>query len=150
MFPSLGSFRDIPCPDADSCNRAPCIFSHKPGQSSSAAYPKLQIPVADPPAPVTSTSSAVPAKRPALSSPQRPRSSSPSSSSEPPRKLQKLGLQSRAFPSAEQASSTEVRILPICNCDSPLSARLILQGRCTHSQSQPGFVPGAYPSSTGM
>lgn len=114
MFPSLSSFRDIPCPDEQACTRSTCIFSHRLGRYSP---PKLDIPIAQE-QPKASTSSqppapapVIPTKRPVPVSP--PKASSSSSSTfkrpvEPPRKLQKVGLQNRAFPVASGATHTDV------------------------------------------
>ncbi|KAJ2930242.1 hypothetical protein H1R20_g6921, partial [Candolleomyces eurysporus] len=85
------------------------IYMEQPGPYSN---PPLEIPVAPPPTTQTQTqtqtSSLVLGKRPRPSSPP-PKSASASSSrtQEPPHKFQKVGLQTRAFPVAAAASSTD-------------------------------------------
>ncbi|KAF6762312.1 Rexo1 protein [Ephemerocybe angulata] len=111
MFPTLGSFHSIPCPDNPSCSRSSCIFSHRLGRYT---VPRLDIPVAaDQPTASSSKAPAavIPTKRPVPVSPPKSGPSSPSTRpQEPPRKFQKVGLQSRAFPVASGASHTDTGV----------------------------------------
>ncbi|KZT12482.1 Rexo1 protein [Laetiporus sulphureus 93-53] len=101
MFPSdLRLFNKLPCPDRQNCKRQNCIFSHQLGLVEP---PTVHIPVdlpKDTPkqsSAIASTSShtqrsinAIPAKR-SLSQQLIANPSNGSSSSEPPRKLQRTG-----------------------------------------------------------
>ncbi|PPQ99066.1 hypothetical protein CVT24_003626 [Panaeolus cyanescens] len=109
MFSSLSLFKNLSCPHLQSCNRLNCPFSH----STTVPPPKpLALDFLQPnitrtaPASTSNTPESapiVPAKRPALQSPQKPLSGS----KEPPRKLQKVGssAQPRALPSAATPES---------------------------------------------
>ena len=108
MFSPLGLFKNLPCPQPDGCTRQNCLYSHSPNtpkQRPLNLVPHRQL------SSIQSTSRSatqskpqetVPAKRPAIS----PVKSSPIST-EPPRKLQKVGptQQPLAIPST---STTEV------------------------------------------
>ncbi|KAI0938065.1 hypothetical protein AcV7_003362 [Taiwanofungus camphoratus] len=116
MFSSLGLFDNLPCPNRQNCSRVNCLFSHRPGLTEP---PTAHIPVDVPKqssAPVASTSKALPAQQTAASIPaKRPISlqsraaggSNETPTSEPPRKLQKVGPVKRpiALPTATQTSN---------------------------------------------
>ncbi|KAF7301748.1 Exonuclease domain-containing protein [Mycena indigotica] len=96
MFSTLKLFQ-VPCPDARTCIRPNCLFSHN---SSIPTPPGLSIPIeqpttTQPPPPRPSTSSTIPAKRPL---------STPSSPNEPPRKNLKVAP-NRAVPTPQQPTS---------------------------------------------
>ncbi|KAG6821620.1 hypothetical protein H0H93_000129 [Arthromyces matolae] len=75
MFSSLGLFQSLACPEGLQCSRQRCIFSHRPNLPPQLS---LSIPLK------SSPKSAVPSKR-VISSP-----TTVASTSEPPRKVQKL------------------------------------------------------------
>lgn len=97
MFSSLGLFRNLPCPDPHNCTRGKqCVFSH----NKDTILPKpLRIPLDQHKISEPSTSTSIPAKRPAIPTPPNSASRVPSkltksalgATSEPPRKFQKLG-----------------------------------------------------------
>lgn len=125
MFPTLGLFQRLPCPEKQSCERPNCLFSHSPDVTQ---VPTVAIPVdapkpAAPPQvqPVASSSSipvkaktthVVPVKRP-IGSPFR--TASPNngfSSREPPSKLQRVGTPQRPVAVPTMAyTSVSVKIL---------------------------------------
>ncbi|KAI0771596.1 ribonuclease H-like protein [Trametes elegans] len=126
MFPTLGLFQTLPCPEKQHCARRNCLFSHRPDLTK---IPVTPVPVDVPkPAPSTSavaprpppsasaaSSLSIPAKR-SVSSPLR--AAGPSngpSTSEPPTKLQRAGPSRRpvAVPSGPQTSSTGVPVLRV-------------------------------------
>ncbi|OJT04159.1 hypothetical protein TRAPUB_5204 [Trametes pubescens] len=126
MFPTLKLFQTLPCPEKPHCTRAHCLFSHS---SDITQIPVTPVPVDVPkPAPSgTSTparrttsaaavaSASIPAKRP-ISSPLRTAGpSNGTSSSEPPKKLQRTGTSQRpvAVPSGPQTTSTGVPVLRV-------------------------------------
>ncbi|TEB35651.1 Rexo1 protein [Coprinellus micaceus] len=125
MFPSLSSLHNVPCPDEHACTRPSCIFSHTLGHYS---LPELDIPLTqERPKPSTSTQPhtpppVIPHKRPVPVSPPGPSSFSTTSTRpvEPPRKFQKVGLQSRAFPVASGATHTDTGV-PIIRVNPALS-----------------------------
>ncbi|KAI0375608.1 ribonuclease H-like protein [Pilatotrama ljubarskyi] len=136
MFPTLGLFQTLPCPDRPRCTRLNCIFSHNPDH---AQIPVTPVPV-DVPKPSASdstapskptastslsskpstsaaaaTSTSIPAKRP-ISSPLRAAGpSNGTSTSEPPTKLQRTGTPRRpvAVPSGPQTTSNGVPVLRV-------------------------------------
>lgn len=106
MFSPLGLFKNLPCPQLDGCTRQNCLYSHSPNtpkQRPLNLVPHRQhvtlssIQSTSRSATQSKPQETVPAKRPAIS----PVKSSPSST-EPPRKLQKVGptQQPLAIPSA--------------------------------------------------
>ena len=119
MFSTLGLFHNLPCPEKQDCKRLNCVFSHRPDLTQ---IPVTPVPVETPkpthtpavatnPAvsqPAASSSKLLPAKR-SISSPLRAGAPGPSngSTSEPPRKLQRMGPPQRpvAVPSAPPTSS---------------------------------------------
>ncbi|TFK43452.1 ribonuclease H-like domain-containing protein [Crucibulum laeve] len=113
MFSSLRLFQNVSCPEKQNCKRPHCIFSHR---TDLPPPPPLNIPIeqpkpapADPPkrSPVKpSNGVVVPAKRPISTTLSRgPLSAGPSS--EPPRKLQKVGSSTKpiAVPSASHTNT---------------------------------------------
>ncbi|KAH9482740.1 RNA exonuclease 1-like protein [Psilocybe cubensis] len=119
MFATTGLFRNLACPERDTCTRQNCLFSH----SSDVPPPKPLVKQATP-VPTTIRSSTpstsgisskfsstsdlhgsnphvVPAKRPALASPTK----MIPNIAEPPRKLQKVGV--AKMPLVPVASSSE-------------------------------------------
>ncbi|EIN10457.1 hypothetical protein PUNSTDRAFT_64972 [Punctularia strigosozonata HHB-11173 SS5] len=101
MFTSLGLFRNLPCPDANCRRGGKCLYSHNP-ETKPPSLPKIPLEQPAPPRPAaaepsTSKSVSIPVKRPALPHGGSPRPhgsfafGSPGPSSEPPRKLQKVG-----------------------------------------------------------
>jgi RNA exonuclease 1 len=118
MFSTLGLFRNLPCPQRDTCSLQNCLYSHSPNLPNPTPLKFVQAPT-----PVASTSSTptktqaksvviVPAKRPATS----PIKKIPASAStEPPAKLQKVGptQRSTAIPSATR---TEVSVGESLQC----------------------------------
>ncbi|KAI9001042.1 ribonuclease H-like protein [Trametes punicea] len=133
MFPSLGLFQSLPCPDKQHCTRLNCLFSHR---SEITAIPVTPVPV-DSPKPASahpssstysaaskpstsaiasaSDSSSIPAKRP-VSSPLRVASpSNGTSAGEPPAKFQRTGTLKRqsAVPSGLQTNSAGVPVLRV-------------------------------------
>lgn len=87
MFSSLGLFKSLACPDSHKCTRKSCLFSHQVDISPPIS---LVIPVDEP------RTSIVPSKRPVSLSPHRTGVPTPINQvDEPPRKLQKLGLQQK-------------------------------------------------------
>ncbi|KAI9063274.1 ribonuclease H-like protein [Trametes sanguinea] len=134
MFPSLGLFQSLPCPDSQQCTRLHCLFSHRPdvttipvtpvpvdapkptSTSAPAPAPSRSIPSV-PPRPSSSSAAAasIPAKRP-VSSPLRAAGpSNGTSTNEPPAKLQKTGTARRpvAVPSGLQTNSSGVPVLRV-------------------------------------
>ncbi|KAI0661013.1 ribonuclease H-like protein [Cubamyces menziesii] len=135
MFPTLGLFQSLPCPDKQHCSRLHCLFSHSPDITS---IPVTPVPVDTPkPAPaqpqassstssrasrpstpaaaVSSASASIPAKRP-VSSPLRAAGSSNGTvAREPPTKLQRTGAPNRpvAVPSGPQTTSTGAPVLRV-------------------------------------
>ncbi|KAI0723275.1 Rexo1 protein [Earliella scabrosa] len=127
MFSTLGLFHNLPCPEKQDCKRLNCVFSHRPDLTQ---IPVTPVPVETPKpthAPSVATNPAVsqhvaspsnflPAKR-SISSPLRAGAPGPSngSTSEPPRKLQRMGTPQRpvAVPSGPPTSSTGVPVLKV-------------------------------------
>ncbi len=117
MFSTLGLFRNLSCPQKDTCSLQNCLYSHSPNLPNPRPLNFVQA------TPVASTSSTptktraksvviVPAKRPATS----PIKKTPASASaEPPTKLQKVGPTQRptAVPSATR---TEVSVGESLQC----------------------------------
>ncbi|KAF9485266.1 hypothetical protein BDN70DRAFT_871273 [Pholiota conissans] len=99
MFATAGLFKNLPCPERDTCARPQCIYSH----SLTLPSPKsLSLPK---PSLVSSSDSVkesvIPAKRPAITSPSKLAPTSP----EPPRKFQKANIGKKV--SVPTASHTE-------------------------------------------
>lgn len=110
MFTTAGLFKDLACPERDTCTRPQCIYSHL----SNIPPPKpLGKPAFTSPQSASGTSSGlprdtakesvIPAKRPAIVSPSKLLPVS----AEPPRKVQKVNPGKRI--SVPTASHTEVR-----------------------------------------
>ncbi|KAH8105875.1 Rexo1 protein [Cristinia sonorae] len=126
MFPTLGLFQRIPCPERSSCKRPNCIFSHDP---NTVQPPAVRIPVDSPlpsASPSTSTPSSsntatpvrMPPTAPSKVVTKRPIDSTVSSvasgsggvtrsTDEPPKKLQRVGTLQKpvAIPTATTTSS---------------------------------------------
>ncbi|KAI0719584.1 Rexo1 protein [Cerioporus squamosus] len=123
MFPTLGLFQTLPCPEKQLCTRSNCVFSHRPDLTQ---IPVTPVPV-DTPKPAsapasaskpsasksyasqpTSSSTSIPAKR-SVSSPLRAAAgpSNGTTSNEPPRKLLRTGPPQRpvAVPSGTRTSA---------------------------------------------
>ncbi|PPQ77431.1 hypothetical protein CVT25_011013 [Psilocybe cyanescens] len=128
MFATTGLFKNLACPERDTCTRQNCLFSHSPDApaprplikqappvpSRSSASPSTStLPPKSPPIANAKKSNAtiVPAKRPALSSPTK----STTTSAEPPRKLQKIGSIKRpvAVPSSSTHTESGVPVLRV-------------------------------------
>lgn len=109
MFSALGLFRNLPCPQLDTCKRPNCLYSHSPKTFN--PKPLNLVPRRQPVASGSASRSAaqakpsetVPAKRPAIS----PIKSDPTSA-EPPRKLQKVGPTQRPVAVKPSTSAIEV------------------------------------------
>ncbi|OBZ70194.1 RNA exonuclease 3 [Grifola frondosa] len=119
MFPTLGLFQSLPCPDKQQCRRLNCIYSHRPDITQT---PVVHIPVDTPkatPQPASTfvastskvqqspkSSTSIPAKR-TISSPLRAGTSNGTVVVEPPRKLQRTGPVQRpgAISTAPQLSN---------------------------------------------
>ena len=120
MFPTLGLFQSLPCPEKSYCQRSNCVFSHRPDITH---IPVTAVPVDAPkpapaPAPASASkasvsqptpgySTSIPTKR-SVSSPLRvagPSNGTPSN--EPPKKLLRTGPPQRpiAVPSGTQTTS---------------------------------------------
>lgn len=140
MFSSrrLGLFDTVPCPETSSCNRNPCPFSHHPGlQESLPVHIPTTVNVTNLPLSTTGPGSSqgppksilkskptivsVPAKRP-MPSPSpissesavtRPSTQPSTSTSEPPRKLQRLDGTKRGLP-LPATPSTSVCLSSLC------------------------------------
>lgn len=112
MFPTLGLFRKLPCPEKAHCQRQNCLFSHSPEVTEIPVTPvpvEIQKPVVpqissqlDPIASSSKTPLAqakpahvVPAKRP-MGSPLRPAANG-KPPTEPPSKLQRVGTLQRSI-----------------------------------------------------
>ena len=125
MFPTLGLFQKLPCPEKQSCERPNCLFSHSPTVNQ---VPTVPIPLVAPqPAaaaqvqPTASTSRVpaqtqkqhvVPVKRP-ISSPLRvagPSHGTPPR--EPPSKMQRVGTPQRPAAVPTKAFTPVSRCLP--------------------------------------
>lgn len=108
MFSSQRLFQTLSCPEGAGCTRPGCIFSHR---TDLPAPIGLSIPIHDPMA----SSSKLPAtQRTSPNSLKRPVPISPSSlavnpTGEPPRKLQKLGVQQRPL-AVSNVSHTNVSV----------------------------------------
>lgn len=121
MFSAFGLFRDLPCPEKESCIRPNCLFSHDPSVKE---VPVVRVPVDTPKAAstparasqaaattpvagssrgVVATPRSVPAKRP-VGHVLPAVGSSNGQSGEPPKKFQRVGTTSHK-PSAAAASS---------------------------------------------
>ncbi|KAF9569297.1 hypothetical protein CPC08DRAFT_677931 [Agrocybe pediades] len=110
MFPTLGLFNKLACPDSNNCTRPQCLFSHSSTlPPPPPLVPRLPLP-SHPPNTATASTSAkskdalIPTKRPAISSPP---ANAPPKVFEPPRKLQKVGTLQRpsAIPSSSRTES---------------------------------------------
>ncbi|KAF9057654.1 Rexo1 protein [Panaeolus papilionaceus] len=110
MFANLGLFKNLSCPQSESCTRINCPFSHSqniPPPKQLNLLPQSQNPAKTTPASVIrkapESAPLVPTKRPAVPSPQKPLPLSQG----PPRKLQKVGTsaQPRALPSSARSES---------------------------------------------
>ncbi|TFK91509.1 Rexo1 protein [Polyporus arcularius HHB13444] len=123
MFPALGLFQSLPCPEKPHCTRSNCVFSHRPDLTH---IPVTPVPVDAPkpasaPAsaskptasklsasqPASASSASIPAKR-SVSSPLRAAGpSNGSTSNEPPRKFLRTGPPQRpvAVPSGSRTST---------------------------------------------
>ncbi|KAI0335436.1 ribonuclease H-like protein [Cubamyces sp. BRFM 1775] len=133
MFPTLGLFQSLPCPDKQHRTRLHCLFSHSPDITSIPVTPvPVDIPKSAPPQASSSTSSrasrpftpatavasasaSIPAKRP-VSSPLRAAGpSNGTAAREPPTKLQRTGAPNRpvAVPSGSQTTSTGAPVLRV-------------------------------------
>ncbi|RPD67194.1 ribonuclease H-like protein, partial [Lentinus tigrinus ALCF2SS1-6] len=131
MFPTLGLFQNLPCPDKPRCDRTNCVFSHRPDLTR---IPVTPVPVDAPkPAPASKpsasqptpgSSKSIPAKRP-VSSPLRTAAtpSNGTTSNEPPKKFLRTGPPQRpvAVPSGTQTSSNGVPILRISAAQSTVA-----------------------------
>ncbi|KAI0650783.1 ribonuclease H-like protein [Trametes meyenii] len=139
MFPTLGLFQNLPCPEKPHCARLNCLFSHRPDLTH---IPVTPVPVDTPKsAPSTSqstprsspskpstpaaavASSSVPAKR-SISSPLRAAGHSNAlPANEPPTKFQRAGSVRRpvAAPSGSQTSSTGVPVLRVSAAQSQVA-----------------------------
>lgn len=104
MFSTLGLFRKLPCPQLDACTRQNCLYSHSPGARASSLVSQQQPAVfsANVQSTLTTVQSqpveTVPAKRPAILK-------SSSVSTEPPRKLQKVGPSQRPLATIPSTST---------------------------------------------
>ncbi|KAF8974468.1 ribonuclease H-like domain-containing protein [Flammula alnicola] len=103
MFANLGLFKDLACPERDTCARPHCIYSHSSDIPQPRPLIRLPPPSLSTPARKKSNDSVIPAKRPAVASPAKVTSIS----AEPPRKFQKVGPTQRplAVPSASHTES---------------------------------------------
>ncbi|KAI0638158.1 ribonuclease H-like protein [Trametes polyzona] len=126
MFPTLKLFQTLPCPEKPHCTRPHCLFSHSPDISQ---FPVTPVPVDTPkPTPSTSSSTAskqrvpatavpssIPAKRPVGSPLRAAGPSNGTSTSEPPKKLQRTGTPKRpvAVPAGPQTTSTGAPVLRV-------------------------------------
>ncbi|KAI0353634.1 ribonuclease H-like protein [Trametes cingulata] len=149
MFPTLGLFQTLPCPEKPHCTRLNCIFSHSPDithipvtpvpvdvsqpTASSSTGPQRPVPSAasssSTPRPSSSAAAAlaastsIPAKRP-ISSPLRAAGpSNGTSTSEPPTKLQRTGTARRpvAVPSGPQTTANGVPVLRVSAAQSQVA-----------------------------
>ncbi|EMD40752.1 hypothetical protein CERSUDRAFT_103131 [Gelatoporia subvermispora B] len=128
MFPTLGLFQSLPCPDKPNCTRSNCIFTHRPeitqvptvhipvdAPKTSPAPSTALAPVASSSQPLKQAAATIPSKRP-INSPLRAPSSSSSNGTtarEPPSKLRKTGLtKPSAVPTATH-TTTGVPVLRI-------------------------------------
>lgn len=151
MFANLGLFKNLSCPQSESCTRINCPFSHSqniPPPKQLNLLPQSQNPAKTTPASVIrkapESAPLVPAKRPAVPSPQKPLPLSQG----PPRKLQKVGTsaQPRALPSSARSEvSFKVMYYPLHIRPSKPSAV-----RCTRSQSYPCPITCTGTSQTGI
>lgn len=112
MFSTLGLFRQLPCPQLDICTRQNCLYSHLPSARASSFVSQRQPAVSSAAQSTLGRSvtqskpvETVPAKRPAISQVKRS-----SVSTEPPRKLQKVGPTQR--PLATIPTSTKAQDKP--------------------------------------
>lgn len=159
MFATTGLFKNLACPERDTCTRQNCLFSHSPDApaprplikqappvpSRSSASPSTStLPPKSPPIANAKKSNAtiVPAKRPALSSPTK----STTTSAEPPRKLQKIGSIKR--PVAVPSSSTHTEVRGISSSFKLTLADVHIVG-CTSPESQCSPVIGRASCQTG-
>ncbi|CAL1700748.1 unnamed protein product [Somion occarium] len=129
MFPTLGLFSTLPCPERPNCNRVNCIFSHDPNVVQP---PTVRVPIEIPkasssrhvtaPVPPTSQTSfpkpsVIPVKRQhsLASGAAGSSSNSASTSGEPPKKLQRIGTIQRpnAVSTTVQTNSSGVPLLRV-------------------------------------
>ncbi|KAI0081741.1 ribonuclease H-like protein [Panus rudis PR-1116 ss-1] len=132
MFPTLGLFQKLPCPEKDSCQRVNCIFSHDPNLPPP---PTIKIPVEAAIKPVAPGASTTSSSKPATTTPipktsfphksvvpphKRPLATSSvgaehGSTSEPPKKLQRVGPTQRpiAVPTGIQRNAEGVPVLRV-------------------------------------
>lgn len=136
MFSSLGLFGNLACPTGPQCARSNCLYSHR---TSLPPPHTLNIPIQHSKETPRPTAASIPAKRPAAPSPAR--AADPSSShsgsvavTEPPRKLQKLGVTQKKV-SATSTSYTSVILSIALQIASP-DAEIILQTDwCANTQN---------------
>ena len=124
MFPTLGLFQSLPCPDKPSCERPNCLFSHSPdvkqvpttpipvgapkaSSSKPVAGPSQPSPSSSKVGPRPSSATVVPAKRPG-------QLTSNGGVVEPPRKLLKVGPSKSAI--QPSPSVGPVRTIVSCSC----------------------------------
>lgn len=104
MFTHQGLFKSLACPDRDTCNRPHCLYSH------ASNIPPARLPQFIVKAPPPITQAAIPIKRPVVLT------TSPPTTSEPPRKFQKVGTSQRplAVPSASHSGVRSIYIYSSC------------------------------------
>ncbi|GBE79712.1 ribonuclease H-like protein [Sparassis latifolia] len=137
MFPTLGLFSKLPCPEKQSCRRVNCLYTHDPDvvyQSPiTIVVDVAPTPPSEQPPPSSSSQHAqkafpsiLPAKRSVSSPLHAVAGSSDASNQEPPRKLQRTGplQKSIAVPTASH-TSTGVPVLRVSAAQSqvPISVR---------------------------
>lgn len=156
MFSSLGLFANLACPAGLQCLRPSCLYSHR----SDLPLPhSLNIPIEKPkatPRP-NHVATTIPAKRAATHTPAThfPASSTvagPSSISsnatEPPRKLQRLGVTEKRVTATSTSYTSVISIVTLSVTS--LSAEMIVQlDWSANPQSQCGSIIYCYPSQTG-
>lgn len=109
MFSSHGLFKLTPCPERERCKRPQCIFSHSPDakyqdlptvpvlKAKAGPSHSLEGPSEKPStSKLNTTSTSVPAKRPASTFKSFASSSGSSLQNEPPKKVQKTAASSQA------------------------------------------------------
>lgn len=146
MFPTLGLFATLPCPDRPNCGRTNCVFSHDPRVVQRSP---VHIPIEQPSQTnIASTSTAVPnsasvARSRPLTIPSKrplplsvPRNTSarnaPSPVNEPPSKLQRVGTVQNPNAVPTRIQTNNVSRVP----KFPLSEIIFSIGRSTYTQSQ--------------
>ena len=133
MFTHQGLFKSLACPDRDTCNRPHCLYSH------AFNIPPTRLPQFIVKAPPPITQAAIPIKRPVVLT------TSPPTSSEPPRKFQKVGTSQRqlAVPSASHSEVRSIYIFLLHYINYILVRRTNLEGQCCS-------ISGRYSRSTGL